>query len=1499
MSNAPILRHAKPDPDRAPARPWRRVLLAVLSALLPLATAVATILLYLYGPPVWKLYIGYVLERLREPLVLFFLVLTVVTLLVAVLLRYRHRPELLALCFALSALVHLLTIAFFSLWILEHRVVELADARGRHEISVGLPSFSEKAVGQSLREQLLDVEVEDERDLQARGPTVQPRDFRPERAAAKLPEDDRTMPEATPVEPAPAPAPRQPVDETPSRVDTPQPNRDLTKIARADQADTPAEEQAAERRDARAIEIAQAADAFRPDELSPDRPAAEAPEAARPHERTAMDVDRVEPEVRTDEGRIQRRATRQSMDMLPVDVEAPRAEHPVEQPAPDRTLPRRDVAAGRRQPQDTADAPAARRRVEAAPAVTRRAAATPAERLPERELPAVEVETAVRPPADRAPSPAPAPDATAAARNVARIATPAEPARPEARAAENIRTERQQPGQPLVERQPVAREAPAPAPETAPGPRQPVDIEQDAAPRPPERQEVADRVRAPAAQPARAAAEPAVSRTVATLMAAARGEPAPSAPALAGRGSVAAARRTTRPREAAPAVRTGAPQTAPEGRPAPEGASLADHTLPRPAAPPTPTPVQRPGTTVRQLTAREEVTIVDVGGRRMLVSAPAADAAAPAAPALTARALATTPDSARGWQPADPVRDDRARATPRMVQVAGREARSSLAAEGRLGPAAQRASSPAAAESLPRSAAVRGATAPALGVPGTMQPIARSDTGAVTRAAHALPVQEVAAQRRRTAASEAAPPTVARAAAPSESAAPSIDRRPARHAVAALDAPDHGVRPAAARPDDDTLRGRARRPPAQPPIDIASGAATAIAPVTETAPSAAAPAPRADRRDLPAAHRRAAQTAGAEPSPAPRRGPAEPETAVQAPAATEAKPTVALTRFGRYEAATASVRDDPARHAQGTAPALGRAPVRGRARTVRVQPAEPAAESAAAIAERSGEAAFDVARAGRAPDHAGSSAGYIAPPPRATFLDGGPDSGSSGPGGRAAPRAEFAVPDRAPERLRPAEEDGPSTRATLAGADVEASVPLPVGAAALAAEGAADDAARQTGAPRAGTLRVDRARSRGTLPGAPAPSRPHTEPAPDIAPRRPRHMVIDDAAPAEARVRVRETLAERGAGPDVAAGFAAEMAALRAMPSKKAIYQLRAPDKRRAYIDELGGSRETEDAVEAALDWLAGAQSDDGRWDVDGLRGVRRTGGAGNQENGDVGVTGLSLLAYLGAGYTHRQGKHAEAVRQGLDWLVAGMGADGDLRRGGQMYDQAMATAALCETLSLTGDTAYEPAARKAVDFILAAQNPGLAWRYEPREENDTSVTGWQILALKSAEVAGIAVPAQHYRWTEQWLNKVRRGEKGGLYAYRDGHTVTPVMTAEGWFCQLFMDEGSRSRGQEESVAYLMEHLPVWAPEIPGAVHFYYWYYSTLALHLSGSDAFARWNDAITAALLRGRVTEGPAAGSWDPVSHLGARGGRVYTTATAALCLEVYYRYLPFYKLR
>ncbi len=359
-----------------------------------------------------------------------------------------------------------------------------------------------------------------------------------------------------------------------------------------------------------------------------------------------------------------------------------------------------------------------------------------------------------------------------------------------------------------------------------------------------------------------------------------------------------------------------------------------------------------------------------------------------------------------------------------------------------------------------------------------------------------------------------------------------------------------------------------------------------------------------------------------------------------------------------------------------------------------------------------------------------------------------------------------------------------------------------------------------------------------------------------------------------------------------------ELSSVPAKVIQKAIYTLRAPERRKEIAREFGGSEKTEQAVESALVWLAQSQSEDGRWDVDGFRTLSRCGGPGDRADEDVALTGLCLLSYLGAGYTHVKGEHKETVRKALNWLIDGQKPDGDLQRDGQMYGQAMATAALCESYSMTGDKRLLGPIERAVAFIARAQNPGAGWRYEPRKDSDTSVTGWQVLALKSAMIAGVRIEPEHFQWVEEWLDAVRRGREGGLYAYMPGQGATPTMTAEGWFCQLMMQEKTRMRGQGETIPYLMEHLPEWSSQENG-VNLYFWYYSTLALYMSGAPEFSVWNKALVEALLSGQVQRGPAKGSWDPVCVLGARGGRIYMTATAALCLEVYYRYLPFYKQR
>src|SRR5439155_6132999 len=94
-------------------------------------------------------------------------------------------------------------------------------------------------------------------------------------------------------------------------------------------------------------------------------------------------------------------------------------------------------------------------------------------------------------------------------------------------------------------------------------------------------------------------------------------------------------------------------------------------------------------------------------------------------------------------------------------------------------------------------------------------------------------------------------------------------------------------------------------------------------------------------------------------------------------------------------------------------------------------------------------------------------------------------------------------------------------------------------------------------------------------------------------------------------------------------------------------------------IPRAAWGKEEKACVDDALRWLASHQSDDGRWESEGWGNWcngKRVDGSRLQGRGlpqyDVGVTGLALLAFLGAGYTERSGgPFAKAIGRGLRYL--------------------------------------------------------------------------------------------------------------------------------------------------------------------------------------------------------------------------------------------------------
>ncbi len=346
-------------------------------------------------------------------------------------------------------------------------------------------------------------------------------------------------------------------------------------------------------------------------------------------------------------------------------------------------------------------------------------------------------------------------------------------------------------------------------------------------------------------------------------------------------------------------------------------------------------------------------------------------------------------------------------------------------------------------------------------------------------------------------------------------------------------------------------------------------------------------------------------------------------------------------------------------------------------------------------------------------------------------------------------------------------------------------------------------------------------------------------------------------------------------------------------------YRLRTAPNRQRVAKLHGGSPESEIAVEAALRWLASSQSADGRWRSNQLEGGRELTVGGRNRRGtgakaDTGITGLALLAFLGAGHTHSQGQYQDNVRRGLQFLVASQTADGNLS--GQadtfaaMYCHGMAALALGEAFGMTGDGRLRPVIRRAIAFTVQSQHKATGgWRYRPGDLGDTSQLGWQVMALRSAELAGIAIPEETWDGAIRFLKSVSAGTHGGLASYRPDEKVSRSMTAEALFCRQLLGMRRENPASREAADFLVEELPG-----RDQANLYYWYYATLGLFQLQGDHWHRWNAAMQETLIDSQTTAGPSAGSWNPDSVWAGYGGQAYSTAMAALCLEVYYRFLP-----
>ncbi|HEY7155572.1 MAG TPA: prenyltransferase/squalene oxidase repeat-containing protein [Gemmataceae bacterium] len=369
----------------------------------------------------------------------------------------------------------------------------------------------------------------------------------------------------------------------------------------------------------------------------------------------------------------------------------------------------------------------------------------------------------------------------------------------------------------------------------------------------------------------------------------------------------------------------------------------------------------------------------------------------------------------------------------------------------------------------------------------------------------------------------------------------------------------------------------------------------------------------------------------------------------------------------------------------------------------------------------------------------------------------------------------------------------------------------------------------------------------------------------------------------------------------------------------------RSGSTRQKMLADQGGNARSEQSVATGLEWLALHQAQDGHWSLHECNHFARTKPrpagkiekcnceAATTHRSDVAATGFGLLPFLAAGITHRAGKntsskdYSKTVEGAVNWLMGKQGKDGSYTT--DMYAHGIAAIAMCEAYGLTSDPRIKQSAQRSLNFIAAAQDPaGGGWRYRPKQAGDTSVTGWQLMALKSGQMAGLNVPKNTLKASNHFLDSVESGGAngsrmgGGSYGYTPGQGGSIAMTAVGLLCRMYSGVGPGNPSLLAGVQKLKAMPPDKHPDI------YYLYYATQVMHHMQGDSWRFWNtgvdekgqkvskgirDFLISKQDTGTTKGHPhQAGSWD-----GSQGGRVMATSLSLLCLEVYYRHLPLYR--
>lgn len=300
----------------------------------------------------------------------------------------------------------------------------------------------------------------------------------------------------------------------------------------------------------------------------------------------------------------------------------------------------------------------------------------------------------------------------------------------------------------------------------------------------------------------------------------------------------------------------------------------------------------------------------------------------------------------------------------------------------------------------------------------------------------------------------------------------------------------------------------------------------------------------------------------------------------------------------------------------------------------------------------------------------------------------------------------------------------------------------------------------------------------------------------------------------------------------------------------------------------LLAEEETQAAIDRGLRWLVKRQNADGSL-------------KSSTYNRNTAVISLIGIAYLASGSTPGRGPYGEAINRCVDFVLQSSDEKGMLSvkestSHGPMYDHGFATLFLAETYGMSPEPELRLKLSRAVELIVQSQHREGGWRYEPRPvEADVSVTVCQIMALRAAKNAGIAIPKETVERCTNYVKRCQNADGGFMYRSTGGPSRYPRSAAG--IVALFSAGIYEGNEVKRGLDYIEANSPPDDETERDSYALYGHYYAAQAMWHVGGQRWQKWFTKTQKSLLAQQAKDG----SWpDLVSY-------EYGTAMACIVLQ------------